>query len=187
MKIAVVSDTHGCAQTWNRLYQKYMGNIDGIIHAGDVLYHGPRNEIPAEYSPQALSTALNKLTVPFYVVQGNCDAEVDSMVLDWPVAPLIFLQQGSCRIVVQHGHHLSDEQKVHLAKRYRANLFISGHTHIPVLKRESGVFLLNPGSPAMSKRPDKRGTMAFLLDQKIQLIALDNGEILKEECLCPTT
>ncbi|MBU2700264.1 putative phosphoesterase [Sporomusaceae bacterium BoRhaA] len=182
MKIAVVSDTHGCAQTWEIMYREHMKNIDSIIHAGDVLYHGPRNDIPAEYQPKVLSAALNKLPVPFYAVQGNCDAEVDSMVLDWPLyAPLIFLQQGDFQIVVQHGHTLSDEEKVKLAKRYHANLFISGHTHVPVLKKTEGVILLNPGSPAMSKRPDNRGTMAFLVDHKIQLIAIDNGEVLKEE------
>lgn len=182
LKIAIVSDTHGCAATWQHIYETYMSDVDSIIHAGDILYHGPRNEIPAEYNPKSLIDMLNQLPQPFFSVQGNCDSEVDGMVLQWPIHPsFMYLQLGRYKIVVQHGHTLTDDQKVKLAQRYRANLFISGHTHLPVLASHEGVTLLNPGSPAMPKTAAKRGSFALLFDQKIQIVAVDNGEVLMEE------
>lgn len=182
MKIAVVSDTHGCASTWNHLYQNWISDADLIIHAGDLLYHGPRNAIPEEYAPQNLAQMLNELPIPFFAVQGNCDSEVDGMMLNWPIqAPLLFLMLGQYKIIVQHGHILTDDQKVQLAHRYRANLFISGHTHLPLLTSHEGVTLLNPGSPGMPKTTAKRGSLAIITDQRIQIIAVDNGEVLMEE------
>lgn len=180
MNIGIISDTHGCLTTWQKIYAEYLQDLDLIIHAGDVLYHGPRNDIPAEYNPKLLAQYLNQCPVPIVFACGNCDAEVDSMVLDLPIqSPYSMVVDGDFKILVTHGHHLSKEQQFSLAKKFKVQLIITGHTHIPGIDQQDGVISLNPGSPGMSKRADKRGTIAVLRNGKIDILFTDNGEVLE--------
>lgn len=180
MKLGIVSDTHGCAKTWRKIFAAYFSDADVIIHAGDVLYHGPRNDIPLEYNPKDLAAALNECPIPLVVSKGNCDAEVDSMVLEIPIqAPYAYLVYHNLRIIVNHGHNLSDVDKLNLAQKYKADIFITGHTHIPVLEKKDNTVFINPGSPGMSKQADKHGTIAQLTDNKIELIDIETGQVIK--------
>ncbi len=184
MKIGVISDTHGCAETWLKVYEKFFADADFIIHAGDVLYHGPRNSIPAEYNPRELAELLNNSPVPLIIACGNCDAEVDSMVLELPVqAPYCHIMVNSCRIIVNHGHLLTKAEQYKTAARYKAALFITGHTHIAKLERQDGVIFLNPGSPGMSKREDGRGTIALITRSKVEVLDAATGEVILAETL----
>jgi len=176
MKIGIVSDTHGCLDTWLNLYDKYLANSDLIIHAGDVLYHGPRNKIPAEYNPSGLAEILNQCPVPIIAAHGNCDAEVDSMVLNFPIqAPYSYLQFNELKILVAHGHNLDSKLRKSLAEKYKISLFITGHTHIPELNHCNGVIFLNPGSPSMSKLSNGKGTFGFIDGDVVRIIELDSG------------
>lgn len=178
MKIAIVSDTHGCVETWRTLFARYFYDADLIIHAGDVLYHGPRNAIPAEYQPAALAQEINDCPVPLLIAAGNCDAEVDGMVLQYPLQnPFAFAQIEGVRILVYHGHGLSSEEKEKLAVRYKLQLFVEGHTHLPALAQKGETVFLNPGSPGMSKAEDGRGTFAILEDGQVTLRYVDSGEV----------
>jgi putative phosphoesterase len=180
MKLGIVSDTHGCAATWQKIFAEYFSDADIILHAGDVLYHGPRNSIPAEYNPKKLIEALNNSPVPLVISAGNCDAEVDSMVLDIPIqAPYAYLVYDKLRIIVNHGHKLLEEEKLTLAKQFKADIFVTGHTHIPVLERKDNIIFINPGSPAMSKQDNKHGTIAMITDSTIELIDIQTGLIIK--------
>lgn len=177
MKIGIVSDTHGCPESWQKLYDKFFHNTDLIIHAGDVLYHGPRNDIPPEYNPKRLAEMMNACKIPIIIARGNCDAEVDGMVLDLPIqAPYAYVHFENIRIIVTHGHNLTSEQKSLLATKYKADLFITGHTHITSLDKQDNVIFLNPGSPSMSKRSDKRSTVALLIDKKILVYDINTNE-----------
>jgi len=184
VKIGIISDTHGCADTWDKVYNRYFRGCELIIHAGDILYHGPRNDIPAEYNPKQLAEILNACSIPMIVASGNCDADVDGMVLTMPIqSPYAYLMIEGVSIVVNHGHHLTEESKQQMAVKFKAALFITGHTHIALLEKHNGIIYLNPGSPAMSKRTDKRGTIARLIDHVIEVLDVETGEVLMSEKL----
>jgi putative phosphoesterase len=180
MKIGIVSDTHGCLDAWKSVYSRYLSDADLIIHAGDLLYHGPRNAIPAEYNPKGLAEEFNRCPVPIVAACGNCDSEVDSMVIDFPIqSPYAHLFVEGKRIIVNHGHLLTDETRKETAARFRADIFITGHTHIPELAAVNGTIFLNPGSPGMSKRPDKMGTIALFENGVIRIVGIPVGETVE--------
>lgn len=182
MKIGIISDTHGCYETWRHVYQTYFTDADLIIHAGDILYHGPRNPILPEYNPGLLAEALNQCPVPLIVAAGNCDADVDSLVLSLPVqAPYAQVWVNGMRIIAHHGHTLREEDFIRMADQWQAKLIITGHTHEALVRRVSGAVHVNPGSPALSKRADKRATAAWLIDQTVQIFDIHTGEIISED------
>ena len=184
MKIGIISDTHGCAETWEMVYTRYFMDCELIIHAGDILYHGPRNDIPLEYNPKKLAKSLNSCNIPMVVACGNCDADVDGMVLTMPVqSPYAYVMLEGIRIVVNHGHTLTEQAKQEMASKFKADLFITGHTHVAVLEKHNNIIYLNPGSPAMSKREDKRGTVARLIDGRIEVLDVATGQVLMSETL----
>ena len=184
MKIGIISDTHGCARTWEKVYNRYFIGCELIIHAGDILYHGPRNDIPEEYNPKQLIESLNACSIPMIVASGNCDADVDGMVLTMPIqSPYAYIMIEGVPIVVNHGHNLTEQTKQEMAVKFKAALFITGHTHVALLEKHNGIIYLNPGSPAMSKRADKRGTIARLIDHVIEVLDVETGEVLMSEIL----
>lgn len=84
-KIAVISDTHGSVTAWRKARQIWKGS-DMIVHLGDVLYHGPRNPLPEGYMPKELAEEINDSDIPVMIVRGNCDADIDAVMLKWPIA-----------------------------------------------------------------------------------------------------
>lgn len=184
MNIGIISDTHGCAKTWETIYEKYFTQCDFIIHAGDILYHGPRNDIPAEYNPKQLANVLNNCPIPIIAACGNCDAEVDSMVLTMPIqSPYAYMVVDGLHIIATHGHNLTEDAKKEMAIKFKANLFITGHTHVAVLEKNNNIVYLNPGSPAMSKRADGLGTFARLTGDTIEVLDAASGQVLMSERL----
>lgn len=184
VNIGIISDTHGCINTWEKIYNNYFVQCDFIIHAGDILYHGPRNEIPKEYNPKQLANVLNACPIPIIAACGNCDAEVDSMVLNMPIqSPYAYMMVDGLRIIVNHGHTLTDDVKREMAVKFKADLFITGHTHVALLEKHNGIVYLNPGSPAMSKRGDGLGTFARLTEHVIEVLDVVTGKVVMSEKL----
>jgi putative phosphoesterase len=181
MRIGIISDTHGSVTAWTRALDLF-GGVDLIVHAGDVLYHGPRNPLPETYEPRRLAALINDAPAPVIIARGNCDAEVDQVLVNWPIqAPYAFIQAGSLRLLVNHGHALTPEQMIAQAQQYRANLFVYGHTHLPEVARSGGVILLNPGSPSLPKDEQKTATVAVAdTANGVQTIALQTGQVLDE-------
>ena len=176
MKIGIISDTHGCAETWRKVFPKYFADADLILHAGDVLYHGPRNPIPKEYNPKELADEMNNCPVPILAACGNCDAEVDAMVLNFPVqSPYAYVLAEGLRIAVTHGHNLDETTKLKLAASLKADVFISGHIHLPVLEKNEKTIFVNPGSPGMSKTKDGHGTIGLIKDNFIEIVDIVTG------------
>ncbi len=163
------------------VYNNFFRNTDLIFHAGDVLYHGPRNRMTDDYRPAKLAEAIKQCPVSVIASKGNCDSEVDASVLGLPMAaPYAFAFVNGKRIVITHGHLVeSQEEKSEMAARLRADIFISGHTHIPVLERIGKTIFLNPGSPSVSKREDGRSTFALMDDRNISIRDLYTGDILE--------
>ncbi len=178
MKFGVISDTHGSLTAWQNAYHSCFQNVDAIIHCGDVLYHGPRNPLPEGYNPQGLAMELQKIRQPLIFAKGNCDAEVDQLLIEYPLeSPYAHIFTPGLRMLVTHGHHWNPEQPPSsLKKGY--DLIISGHTHLPVLKKESGMILLNPGSPSLPKNDPKIPTVAIIEPDHIRIIHAGSGSVI---------
>ncbi|NLM36511.1 MAG: phosphodiesterase [Firmicutes bacterium] len=177
MRIGVISDTHGSVGAWQKAYDLFLRQTDLIIHCGDLLYHGPRNPLPVEYKPNELCAIFNTLEKPIVFVRGNCDAEVDQMVLDYPLeSPYAHIFTERWRILVHHGHQNLLPAKT---KTFN-NLIISGHTHLPVIKKENGVIYLNPGSPALPKDEPKTPTIAVIDEEAIVIWNIETGKEIEK-------
>lgn len=180
MKIGIISDTHGCHERWSLAYDKFFRDADMLIHAGDVLYHGPRNPILPDYNPALLAEKINACPMPVVITRGNCDSEVDTLVINSPIqAPYSYVVYEGLKIVTTHGHYVNtDEEKNEMAATFKADVFISGHVHITVLEKRGNTVFLNPGSPSISKRPDGRCTCAVIEDGMISIMDIDTDEVI---------
>ena len=115
MKIGVMSDTHGSLTYFEKALDT-LSDCDVLIHGGDVLYHGPRNDIPEGYNPKGLISKINSLD-NIIIARGNCDADVDQMVINHPIqSPYVMSQFGETRIVTTHGYTDSKEDTINKAK-----------------------------------------------------------------------
>nr|WP_317429905.1 phosphodiesterase [uncultured Mitsuokella sp.] len=182
MKIGIISDTHGHEMAWAHACERFFQGADLILHAGDVLYHGPRNPMKADYNPAGLVQRINSCEIPVVIAKGNCDSSVDASCLELPIeAPYAYVVWEGRRIIVTHGDAvMTDAEKDAMAKHLKADLFISGHIHQTVLEKRGNTVFLNPGSAALSKRADGRNTVATLEDGKIRIFDIDTQEVLME-------
>lgn len=180
LKIGIVSDTHGDERVCRKIWQEYFRDVDLVIHAGDVLYHGPRNRITDGYNPAGLLDFFNTSSTPLLIARGNCDSDVDRFVLQYPMSPFLFLQFGDIRIMVEHGDALGLEKQymVSMGQKFGLRLFITGHTHERMLERDKGVVILNPGSPSLPKG-DGIPSIALLENSNLRLINILTGESLR--------
>lgn len=182
MKIGIISDTHGHEGAWQTAFDKAFYDADMILHAGDVLYHGPRNPMKADYNPAGLVEKINSCPVPVVIAKGNCDSSVDASCLELPIeAPYAYVVYEGLRIIVTHGDAvMTDAEKDKLAAHLKADLFISGHVHVTVLEKRGNTVFLNPGSAALSKREDGRNTYAVLENGTIKIFDIDTDEVLMQ-------
>lgn len=175
MKALIISDTHGSLAEVKTIVERE-SPLATIIHAGDVLYHGPRNPLPKGYTPADLATFLQSLKNIVYV-RGNCDADVDQMVLGLSEMPRErIVDLGSYRIYVCHGDRETATERLAAAKQGGAEIVVSGHVHISVLKREDGIVVLNPGSTTLPK--DGTASYGLLDGHWLYLKAVRDGRIL---------
>ncbi|MBM7854796.1 putative phosphoesterase [Desulfohalotomaculum tongense] len=180
MKIGVLSDTHGSLKYFDQALES-LGSCHYIIHGGDVLYHGPRNPLPEGYNPKELAQRINSLNNIIFT-RGNCDADVDQMVIDHPIqSPYVFTQLGRLKIFLCHGYEKEKSVLVKMAKGFGAHLFIYGHTHIKELYRDEDLIVLNPGSISLPK--DGIHSAAVIDERAVRLIDISNNEVIKELAL----
>ncbi len=186
MRIGVMSDTHGGLKSWHDVSQGVFSEADLVIHAGDIFYHGIKNPQPEGYDTMALAQAINDYPRPLLICKGNCDSEVDQLVVNIPIqSPYLVCQFDGLKLLVHHGHLLSEEEAERLASRWDFGICISGHTHIPRLEQQKNVLFLNPGSPALPKG-EGIPTVALIetaegtgKTQKISILDYRQGRILK--------
>ena len=155
----IASDLHGSAYYTEKLLEAYQREgADRLLLLGDILYHGPRNDLPRGYAPKEVIAMLNPLADRITCVRGNCDAEVDQMVLDFPLmADLETVPLGSRRLVLTHGHHYNGDTPPALAAE---DVLLHGHTHVPLCRHHStGFWVLNPGSVSIPKEDSPHGYM----------------------------
>lgn len=177
MRLGVMSDTHGSLTAWQRALD-VLGEVDILLHAGDVLYHGPRNPLPEGHDAKQLAEAINEYDGRLVIARGNCDADIDELVLDVPIqSPYALVVVGGKYIMVHHGHLVAGDDMVALMRRYRLDLVVTGHTHVPGITRVSAAapgIILNPGSPALPKTQDRRGTVAVVDDEWVRIFYVDD-------------
>ena len=161
MKYLIASDIHGSAQWCGKLLEAFeKEKADRLILLGDILYHGPRNDLPDGYAPKEVIAMLNPLKDRILAVRGNCDTEVDQMVLDFPVlADYAILETCDRMIYMTHGHVYNTE---HLPPLSDGDILLHGHTHIPACKQFGNNNLyLNPGSVSIPKNGTPHGYMTL--------------------------
>ena len=160
MKILIASDIHGSASAAEKLIARFNeGGYDRILLLGDVLYHGPRNELPEGYDCKKTSALLNEYNKVIWCVRGNCDGEVDQMVLEFPIlADYALLGLGKHLLFATHGHLFNEDKLPPLQK---GDVLLHGHTHLSVLREHEDYIYMNPGSLSLPKEDHPRGYMTL--------------------------
>ncbi len=163
MKLLIASDIHGSAKWCRKMLDAFKNEgADKLVLLGDILYHGPRNPLPDEYAPQKVFEMLNPLSDKIIAVRGNCDSEVDQMVLSFNVSSdYAEIFDGGKKITLSHGHRL-------VPPLGEGDVYITGHTHVPLnVVEKEGYLHLNPGSVSLPKENSAHGYILY-----------DNGEFI---------
>lgn len=154
-KFLIASDIHGSAKYCKLLLEAYKKEKAAkLVLLGDILYHGPRNPLPEEYSPQTVAALLSEVKQDILCVRGNCDSEVDQMVLPFNVSSdyAVIFADG-LKIHLSHGHR-------EVPNLCANDVYITGHTHVP-LNAGNGYIHLNPGSVSLPKENSRRGYIVY--------------------------
>lgn len=180
MKLLIASDIHGSAYFCRKLLEAYDREGAGkLILLGDVLYHGPRNDLPKEYAPKEVIAMLNPRKEEILCVRGNCDTEVDQMVLEFPIlADYGFLYEKGRMIFLTHGHVFNEKNLPMLKK---GDILLHGHTHVPVCREHEEYVYMNPGSVSIPKEGSAHSYMVYE-DGRFQWKDLE-GKAYMEYCL----
>ena len=160
MKLLIASDIHGSAYYCDKLLEAFeKEKADRLVLLGDVLYHGPRNDLPREYAPKKVIEMLNGLKQKILCVRGNCDTEVDQMVLQFPVlADYAILPLGDRLVYLTHGHVYNSGKLPPLCP---GDILLHGHTHIPACQESDSHIYLNPGSVSIPKEGSAHSYMTL--------------------------
>ena len=160
MKLMFASDIHGSALWCEKMILAYRAEgAEKLCLLGDILYHGPRNDLPEGHDPKGVRSMLNALKEEIICVRGNCDTEVDQMVLDFPVlADYALICAEGHTFFLTHGHHYNP---VNLPPLKRGDVLINGHTHIFRAELVNGVHCLNDGSVSLPKENNPHSYMVY--------------------------
>lgn len=179
MRLFFFSDVHGCPESL-ALFLDHVKTQkpDLLLLLGDVLYHGPRNPLKPDYAPQQVATLLNPFKEKLVAVRGNCDSEVDQMLLDFPImSDYSTVVADGHRFFLTHGHHWNPQQPPPLGS---GDVLASGHTHIPMLQEiAAGLIAFNPGSISLPKGgyPASYGVYE---NETLRVLELESEKTLKE-------
>ena len=164
MKLMIASDIHGSAYYCKKLLEAYeREGAEKLLLLGDILYHGPRNDLPCEYAPKEVIAMLNPMKNKLLCVRGNCDTEVDQMVLSFPVLAdyAVFWLDGKA-VYATHGHNYNEEKLPPLAE---GDILLNGHTHVPKCTDHGNYTYMNPGSVSIPKENTPRGYILLEKDK----------------------
>ena len=189
MKIMVASDIHGSYYYCKKLVECYkQSGAQKLLLLGDILYHGPRNDLPREYEPKKVIDLLNSMKNEIHCFRGNCDTEVDGMVLDFPIlADYAILFDGRNTVYATHGHIYNKDNLPPLSD---GDVLLHGHTHIPVCEAVGHITVMNPGSVSIPKEESWHGYMIIengkysWLDfdgHKYKLAAVEHCTVLEDK------
>lgn len=162
MKLLIASDIHGSAEYCRQMIKAVeREDVSKVLLLGDLLYHGPRNNLPAEYAPKEVAAMLNGIKEKILCVRGNCDTEVDQMMLNFPImSDSALICWEGMMIYATHGHH-------NFPALQPGDVIVSGHTHIPIDYVKEDIRYINPGSISIPKENSWHG-----------YIVLENGTFI---------
>lgn len=160
MKWMIASDIHGSAYYCRMMLDRYAAEGAGrLLLLGDILYHGPRNDLPRDYAPKRVAEMLNGVKNGILCVGGNCDAEVDQLMLEFPIlAGYAVIDTGERLIFATHGHRFGQDG---IPPLKNGDILLYGHTHIPECAESDGIRLLNPGSVSIPKEGSAHSYMTY--------------------------
>lgn len=177
MKLFFMSDIHGSVYFLKKALENFKREAaDYICILGDQLYHGARNPLPPEYNPKEAAQLLNGYSKKIIAIRGNCDSEVDEMVLEYPImATYSTVLLGRRRLFLTHGHVYSPETQPPLND---GDILAFGHIHLPIAEKRGNIYIYNPGSITFPKEnfPNSYGTLE---DETLKIKNLD-GKTFKE-------
>ena len=177
MKWMIASDIHGSAYYCEKLMEAYVREkAEKLILLGDLLYHGPRNDLPKGYEPKRVIAMLNERKEELLCVRGNCEAEVDQMVLEFPVlAEYALLYVDGHTIFATHGHTYNKKK---LPPLKEGDILLHGHTHVQALEKCEGYYYFNPGSVSI---PKENNVNSYMIYEEHKFIIKDlEGKLIKE-------
>lgn len=172
MKIGVLSDSHGSVK-WFEKALNCLRDCDVVIHLGDVLYHGPRNPLPEDYRPTKLVEIINGFSQSKLIfVRGNCDADVDLIVLKHDVSHRFRnFKVGLLQIGMIHGDQFSSKRELmDFSRKFNLRILLYGHTHRKFFEFNEGVLLFNPGSISLPKDDSKSIGILNVEDRKVEAL-----------------
>lgn len=176
MKLLIASDIHGDIEAARAIVEAcvYEGG-DKLLLLGDILYHGPRNDLPKAYAPKEVIELLNSIKNKIIAVRGNCDSEVDQMVLDFPIlSDYALICDGNISLFATHGHVYN---KTNLPKLSGIDVLLHGHTHVHTVENiDNKIWYINPGSAALPKEAQVKSYGIY--EDSVFLIKSFDGEIL---------
>ena len=177
MNIKIASDIHGSAYYCSKLMEAFeREGADRLLLLGDLLYHGPRNDLPKDYAPKEVLRMLNGRKQKIFCVRGNCDTEVDQMVLEFPVlADYGWMEIDGKTFYMSHGHIYNEHN---LPPLKPGDIFMHGHTHVLRAEKVGDITILNPGSVSIPKEGNPP-TYAILDNSRFTIKTFDE-EIIKE-------
>ncbi|MBQ1962268.1 MAG: phosphodiesterase [Clostridia bacterium] len=177
MKLMIASDIHGSAYFCRRLAEQFEAErADKLLLLGDILYHGPRNELPREYAPKLVIEILGSINEKILCVRGNCDTEVDQMVLNFPVlADYAALLLDGRVFYATHGHKYNIDSPLPMAE---GDILLYGHTHVPMCEQRDGRIFANCGSVSI---PKENSAHSYMVIENGKMLWKDlGGNIYKE-------
>lgn len=176
MKLFFASDIHGSYDYAKKVVDSFhLERADLMVLLGDLLYHGPRNPLPEGYAPAKVAELLNQYAHEIIAVRGNCDSEVDQMVLNFPMmADYHMMPMNGYKIFMTHGHLY---HKGNMPALNQGDVFIHGHFHIPMAEERNGIFILNPGSTTLPKE-NSTYQYAILEDDFFQIKSFE-GQVIQ--------
>lgn len=175
MKLMIASDLHGSLAAAEKLFERFLEEQpEKLILLGDLLYHGARNDLPERYDTKGLTALLNRYAKKIIAVRGNCDAEIDQMVLDFPImADYALMYVDGKEWIITHGHVFNENSMI---PHPEGCILIHGHTHLKVLEKCGDFYYLNPGSTSIPK-DDDRGSYMIYEDGVFSIRDLSGNEI----------
>ena len=177
MKIVFFSDVHGSPENVELLLEQIKSiQPDHLVLLGDALYHGPRNPLKPDYAPRVTAELLNSMKEKLTAVRGNCDSEVDQMMLEYPMmSDYAALLADGHRFFLTHGHHWNPGNPPPIGS---GDVLCYGHTHIPQAERGSdNMTFFNPGSLSLPKG-GYAPSFGIYEDHRLKVVELESGRII---------
>lgn len=174
----IASDIHGSNHYAEMLIQRFNEKMaDRLILLGDILYHGPRNDLPRDYAPKKVAALLNQYADKILTVRGNCEAEVDQMMLNFPaLGDYAYLYLDGVTVYATHGHHANEKTPPPIRNN---EILLCGHTHIPSCNEHDGFVYMNPGSVSIPKEGSAHSFMTYE-NGVFKWIDLETNEVYRE-------